>query len=887
MINFLLVLTISASASSIPSLEFEDHIKRIIRSDEIDGYDFATVHAINDASTRETGQTKRDIESYAAHPSPEKRSFSLLLSSGQRLRMSLARRSVDTSGTIFTELTEEGEREISLRQPRDCFFGGELEGEEGFASLGMCDGELTGAISTAKRTYEIHALHQPMEKRYDDDVMKVLVTWQEGQERERELDDGLEIPDDYIPIPDDYNGDNATEEIIKWAVADRKLTIEIIDYVDSFYIQEIGEKLGKTTDQQITDYLLLKWTKVQQALSNKNLIGWDITLKLNELHLWRTNPATGFYHISPSDKIGARMNKICQGTMDKEADHITLHTARTSDPGRLGLAWLGGMCRPRYRCSAVRAIGIGANTELHELGHIMGLNHDGKMQGCIEEGKGFMRYSYTFLHCYRKHLEDFFTRNDKKCAFTDTNGSTPADDHQSLVINDNMRSCFLMINFLLVLTTSASVFSLPSLEFEDHIKRIIGSDDIDGYDVATVYAVNGATNKETGQTKRDIESYAAHPSPEKRSFSLLLSSGQRLRMSLARRSVDTSGTIFTELTEEGEREISIRQPRDCFFGGKLEGEEGFASLGMCDGELTGAINTAKRTYEIHALHHPMEKRSDDDVMKVLVTWQEGQEREQELDDGIEIPDDYIPIPDDDNATEGASRRTVADRKLTIEIGDIVDRYHIQELAKKLGKQTDRQIIDHILLKWSKVHQALSSRKQVGRDITLKLVHVKLWRTDPSFYKVSPSDTITDRLNKICNAPLNEKYDQITLHTARTADPIRIGVAWVAGLCRPKYRCAAVRSLKASSNTELHELGHNMGLKHDKDIPGCSSEGQGFMGYSFTFLNCYRKPLYNYFSQGLLGHQCRQDQRRARTTRPGITCHLSIRIQSSRQANHIA
>ena len=106
-------------------------------------------------------QTKRDIEAHASDPSSKKRSFSLQLSSGDRLHMSLNRRSIDTSGSRFSEYTEEGERDITL-EPRHCFFGGALRDGDGFVNLAMCDGEVVsrniiyGLTSTVKiHGYEV------------------------------------------------------------------------------------------------------------------------------------------------------------------------------------------------------------------------------------------------------------------------------------------------------------------------------------------------------------------------------------------------------------------------------------------------------------------------------------------------------------------------------------------------------------------------------------------------------------------------------------------------------------------------------------------------------------------------------------------------------------
>ena len=73
---------------------------------------------------------------------------------------------------------------------------------------------------------------------------------------------------------------------------------------------------------------------------------------------------------------------------------------------------------------------------------------------------------------------------------------------------------------------------------------------------------------------------------ESLALALRLSSGQQMRMSLRRRSVDLTDAQFYENSHEGRREIEITA-RDCYFNGPMEGEEetGNGYLALCDGEL--------------------------------------------------------------------------------------------------------------------------------------------------------------------------------------------------------------------------------------------------------------------------------------------------------------
>ncbi|KAL8612216.1 hypothetical protein ACOMHN_028913 [Nucella lapillus] len=328
-------------------------------------------------------------------PTSDKRSLSLQLTSGKRLRMSLQRRSVDISGARFREITEKGEREITLER-RDCFFSGPVEEDGGgFASLAMCGGELVGSITTPTRDYDIHTLRQRHDKREDDDVMRAMVTWQDNQHEKRDLNDVLTTP----YVTDASSG--------AYNIADKKATIEIGDFLDRFFIADLKKKLDITTNEKIIELIIAKWTGAAHTLSDKGKVGWDLTLRLVDVVIMRTDPS--WYQVAPQEKLGIRMKKICAGTKTTSYDQITLHTGDTSDPIRIGLAWLGGLCLRGFRCSANRASNTNFRTELHELGHSMGLNHEGAMEECRSEEdqtiKGFMAGNREVVRpCYKTVL---------------------------------------------------------------------------------------------------------------------------------------------------------------------------------------------------------------------------------------------------------------------------------------------------------------------------------------------------------------------------------------------------------------------------------------------------------------------------------------------------
>ncbi|XP_070196594.1 zinc metalloproteinase-disintegrin-like halysase [Littorina saxatilis] len=414
----LVPLVTSRSAQSNP--ELTGHLKHIVRSANIGGYTFATLHAVDTNTNDGTAQTKRDIEAHASGSLSDKQSFSLHLASGERLRMSLKRRSIDTSGGTMTEITEDGRREVTRLQARGCFFSGPLDNGEGFASLAMCDGRLMGSVNTAKRYYEVHALPEGADKRSADDVTRVLVTWQDAahaqegmlagdETMKRQILDKLEMHEnDGIETPHDGSDDGQ-----KRSISERTVTIEIANYLDSHYINGIKDKLNLTTTSQITDLMLNKWSAVANIFGDDQFIGWNITLKLVALEIWRINPS--WYVTNASDSMFYRMDTICNGTKSLPYDQVTLHTGwPITHNGIGGLAWIGGVCMSRWHCIVILG---GANTnyftELHEFGHSLGLEHEVQMSHCASDTdpvRGFMQGKPPhFRGCYRQVLNATFT----------------------------------------------------------------------------------------------------------------------------------------------------------------------------------------------------------------------------------------------------------------------------------------------------------------------------------------------------------------------------------------------------------------------------------------------------------------------------------------------
>ncbi|XP_025083409.1 A disintegrin and metalloproteinase with thrombospondin motifs adt-2-like isoform X1 [Pomacea canaliculata] len=402
----------AANLRSLPDLmtdvELMDHVRRITRAVEAEEYDIATLYGTSLYSGEHTGLTKRDVEDHASHPSTESRNFELHLTSGERLRMSVQKRSAMSPDVTVVERVS-GREELRRPQVRDCFFSGGLEGEEGHASLSLCDGQVMGAIRSRKRDFELHALPETTatRRRSVTEPLRVLVTWSNSEQEKRDVYNIVpEIPDEsQIYSNQDTHGGRS--------VADKSATIEVGVYLDRLFLANMEGKFGLSTTQQLTDLVALKWSGMYAVLSNPSVIGWKITMKVVYLEIWRETPS---WYNETVDNLGGRMDNICMFTTDKPFDHIMLETADT--PGNtVGLSWQGTMCNPRWRCSIAKGVNLNNWIEIHETGHSIGLNHDNTFTSCDPNvPKGFMSMQETvFRDCYAPVLDS--SLRTKTCLF--------------------------------------------------------------------------------------------------------------------------------------------------------------------------------------------------------------------------------------------------------------------------------------------------------------------------------------------------------------------------------------------------------------------------------------------------------------------------------------
>eukprot|EP00794_Sanderia_malayensis_P009892 gene9892-10905_t len=101
---------------------------------------------------------------------------------------------------------------------------------------------------------------------------------------------------------------------------------------------------------------------------------------------------------------------------------------RDSPCGTIGMAYIGGVCKPKRRCSVIEDIGLNtAFTIAHELGHSLGMTHDSAGNHCSEDTNGVPHMmaptwpqanhfgQLRWSKCSKEELKEFLSSYKSSC----------------------------------------------------------------------------------------------------------------------------------------------------------------------------------------------------------------------------------------------------------------------------------------------------------------------------------------------------------------------------------------------------------------------------------------------------------------------------------------
>ncbi|XP_043226943.1 A disintegrin and metalloproteinase with thrombospondin motifs adt-1-like [Amphibalanus amphitrite] len=211
------------------------------------------------------------------------------------------------------------------------------------------------------------------------------------------------------------------------------LTIELAVYVDLPLQKQMTDLYGKHTDEEITNFVMAM-VNAMELLYDDSSLERKIRFVLKRLELLKTNKA----ELKQQRDINAFLTSFCQWQQGQNVasdadplhwDHAVLLTgvdlftaadAREVNRQVVGFAPVGGMCTAASSCT----VNEGKDFEsvyivAHEIGHSLGMHHDGQGNSCNAEdhimsptlGTG----KNTWSICSRDSLDRFVATRQADC----------------------------------------------------------------------------------------------------------------------------------------------------------------------------------------------------------------------------------------------------------------------------------------------------------------------------------------------------------------------------------------------------------------------------------------------------------------------------------------
>ncbi|XP_012936482.1 zinc metalloproteinase-disintegrin-like 4a [Aplysia californica] len=354
----------------------------------------------------------------------------------------------------------------------------------------------------------------------------------------------------------------------------------------------------------------------------------------------------------------------------------------------------------------------------------------------------------------------------------------------------------------------------------------------------------------------------------------LRSEGTTFDLSLEQGSVWTpESRVVVRTTAGGEEEEDILEEvpvtvrASCYLSGEVTShQDAYASLSVCDG-LSGVIHTREASYVIdddsgEDERSPAERdeegfEGEGRKLSVRIVYPRAEQvdlsywnyqREME---SLEVEEEnYFPevVEDKDDVTGDADTvsRRQAMQKGTVEVGVFCDKNFVNYM-NRIGKNSLQKVTDYMIVKWNIVRRVYANKQQVGSDFTVLLKYVELWKTNPRYYApIQNSQKMGAHLSAFCkNHRSMNTLDHKMLYTHGVGGGV-MGLAYVGGVCQTYTKCSLVKINIRDihySRIDMHELGHNLGFKHQNQVKGCGAKF-GFMSgaRSYFFTPCYKPVL---------------------------------------------
>ncbi|XP_051838766.1 disintegrin and metalloproteinase domain-containing protein 8 isoform X1 [Antechinus flavipes] len=366
------------------------------------------------------------------------------------------------------------------------------------------------------------------------------------------------------------------------------------------------------------------------------------------------------------------------------------------------------------------------------------------------------------------------------------------------------------------------------------------------------------------RARRDL---SPTPYPESLRYVLAMA-GRNVTLRL-RRNRDLMGASYTETyTLANGTEVTERAARQdhCFYQGHVEGhEDSAASISACRG-IRGFFRTGATAHLIEPLEeggaHAVYRAEQ--LVRELVTCGVSNSTLEDLEPRMSA------------AQKPRNWKSASKETRYVELYVVVDH---AEYRKYRNRENIRSRVKEIVNHVDKLYQKLGFR--------VVLIGLEIWdRQDKAQVSSSPEATLENFLRwRSRELVPRKKHDNAQLITGVDFEHTTVGLAKVASMCT--LSSGAVNQDHHENpigvaSTIAHEMGHNLGMDHDENVPGCYCQehrqnGGCIMAASLstvfpkTFSSCSRNNLENFVGSNIFQASCLSNPPRLEDIYGGPAC----------------
>ncbi|XP_065067919.1 A disintegrin and metalloproteinase with thrombospondin motifs 6-like [Rhopilema esculentum] len=381
----------------------------------------------------------------AAEGESEQKSFGLGLNAfGRTFNLSLSPNKDLFAPNFKIEILRRNGTEVSKKSFEHCHFTGKVNGESGSAAISACGG-LTGLFTSDEHDYFIHPVPLISGLEFDQEVENPHIVFRRSVKHRsrRSAPQGQGLFDN---VMDKFTESSKTKSCGTKADPNIRFRREADDNAEAVSIDNnerfiealvvVDQKMcNYHGEDAATQFTMAVLNMVSSLLRDASIGSNLINLIIVKLQLLTIDPAglTINHHAQNTlNSFGtwASSHSDPDDNSDDHFDYAFLLTRynicadKNQECDMLGLTEVGGMCTWPYSASVNEDNGLSlAFTMTHELGHSLGMNHDGQESSFICPDATYIMSTksvgkesgFTWSRCSRNYLRQFLSKRESSC----------------------------------------------------------------------------------------------------------------------------------------------------------------------------------------------------------------------------------------------------------------------------------------------------------------------------------------------------------------------------------------------------------------------------------------------------------------------------------------